>query len=106
MKTWCRGLVSRKRHAERQSSDWRVVATKKNPIAARLGVLKLLPQLRALWLGGGVSGDGCRPVSPYGLKVRSLASQIKLNLSNATIWLAGVAARVADPAALDALLFV
>jgi hypothetical protein len=35
-------LVSRKRHAERQSLDWRVVATKKNPITERLGVLKVV----------------------------------------------------------------
>ena len=80
--------VSPKRHVERQSSDWRVVATKKNPIAERLGVLKLLPQRRAMAGRRGVGG-WCRPVSPYACQIRSLASQSKLNLSNATIWLAG-----------------
>jgi hypothetical protein len=34
--------VSRKRHAEGQSLDWRAVATKKNPIAERLGVLEFV----------------------------------------------------------------
>ena len=65
--------VSPKRHAERPSSSWRLVATKKNPLARKAKRFLGCCLNVGLWLGGGVSGDGCRPVSPMKLQIRSPA---------------------------------
>ena len=68
-------LVSRKRHAERQSSDWRVVATKKNPIAARLGVLKFCLNFGLYGWAAGCRGMGAAQLALIRLQIRSPASQ-------------------------------
>jgi hypothetical protein len=43
------------------------LATKKNPKRRPLGVPSLLPQPRAIWLGGFPVGDGEPPARPFHL---------------------------------------